>query len=254
MKKLLGLLIVGVVLASLVLTSCTGSSSTSAPANAIKVTVATDATWRPFEYVDDQTKAIVGFEIDLMKAIAAKENINAEFKDVPWDPLLAGMAQGTYDAAISSITITPDRQKAMLFSDPYWLAGQLVIVQKSNNTIKDNKTLTGDVGVQLGTTGDLEVQKITGAKSKPYDTIDLAFLDLINGQINAVVCDNPVAMYYVNQYSDKIKAAGPVFTNEGYGIAVAKGKTDLLARFNDGIKAVKNDGTMDKLAAQWKVK
>jgi polar amino acid transport system substrate-binding protein len=164
------------------------------------------------------------------------------------------MAQGTYDCAISSITITPERKKEMLFTDSYWTAGQQVVVQKDNTIITGNKTLSGKIGVQLGTTGDLEVQKIKGATSKPYDTIDLAFLDLMNGQISAVVCDNPVSMFYVNQYPDKLKAVGIPFTSEGYGIAVAKGKTSLLKSLNDGIKTCKDDGTMDKLAVQWKVK
>ena len=250
MKKLISLAVLGLVLTSLLLTACSSSSGTASA----KITVATDATWRPFEYKDDKTQQIIGFEIDLIKAIAAKENLNIEIKNVPWDPLLAGMAQGTYDCAISSITITADRKKEMDFTDSYWTAGQQVVVQKANTSITGNKTLSGNIGVQLGTTGDLEVQKVKGAVSKPYDTIDLAFLDLMNGQISAVVCDNPVSMFYVNQYPDKLKAVGSAFTSEGYGIAVAKGKTSLLKSLNDGIKACKDDGTMDKLAVQWKVK
>ena len=135
MKKLLLFLTAVLVLCGMVLSSCTGSTST-------KVRVATDATWPPFEYVNDQ-KEIVGFDIDLFKAIAKKEGLELEFVNVAWDPLLAGMAQGTYDAAISSITITDDRKKDMLFSDPYYAAGQMVVVRKDNTTItgKDSRSL-----------------------------------------------------------------------------------------------------------------
>jgi|WetSurMetagenome_2_1015567.scaffolds.fasta_scaffold139463_2 polar amino acid transport system substrate-binding protein len=247
MKKLLWLIIVGVAFFSLVLASC----SAPAPATGSAITVATDATWPPFESVNEQTKQIEGMDIDIFNAIAAKENLTVTYKNVSWDPLLAGMAQGLYDAAISSITITEDRKKDMLFSDPYFAAGQLVVVRKDNATITGKDTLKGTVAVQLGTTGDIEVQKIKGATSKPYDDIGLAFQDLMNGQVDAVVCDNPVALLYVGKNADKLKTVGAVFTDENYGIAVAKGKTDLLAKINNGLKAIKSEGVIDRASQKW---
>jgi polar amino acid transport system substrate-binding protein len=244
MKRLTWLILLGILVLSIPLTSCSSSGSA-------KITVATDATWPPFEYVNEQTKNIEGFDIDIMNAIAAKENLNIEFKNVSWDPLLAGMAQSTYDVAISSITITDARKKDMLFSDPYFAAGQLVVVRKDNTSITGKDTLTGNVGVQLGTTGDLEVQKIKAATSKPYDDIGLAFQDLMNGQVSGVVCDNPVALLYVGQNPDKLKAVGTVFTDENYGIAVAKGKSDLLTKINAGLKVIKAEGFIDKTAKTW---
>ena len=247
MKKACILVVLGLILASLVLASCSSSGNNSSA----KIIIATDATWPPFEYVDEQTKALVGFDMDIMKAIAAKQNLNIEFKNVAWDPLLAGMAQGTYDCAISSITITDERKKSMLFSDPYFAAGQIVVVRSDNTDIKGKDTLNGQVGVQLGTTGDIEVQKIKTATTKPYDDIGLAFQDLLNGQIKAVVCDNPVAVLYVGKNAGKLKLAGSAFTDENYGIAVAKAKTDLLTKINAGLKAIKADGVIEKASATW---
>ena len=243
MKKLLLFLTAVLVLCGMVLSSCTGSTST-------KVRVATDATWPPFEYVNDQ-KEIVGFDIDLFKAIAEKEGLELEFVNVAWDPLLAGMAQGTYDAAISSITITEDRKKNMLFSDPYYAAGQMVVVRKDNTTITGKDSMTGQVGAQIGTTGAMEVEKVAAATLKTYDDIGLAFQDLMNGQINAVVADNWLALGYVARNSSDLKAVGGVFTSESYGIAVAKGKTDLLAKINAGLAKVKSEGQIETLSKKW---
>jgi polar amino acid transport system substrate-binding protein len=246
MKRLLSLALAGIITASLILTGCTKASA--------KIRVASDATWPPFESVNEQTKALEGFDIDLFNAIAAKEGIEVEFVNVAWDPLLAGMAQGTYDAAISSITITPERAKAMLFSDPYFAAGQIITVRVDNTNIKSKADLSGKtVAVQLGTTGNIEVDKIAGAKSKPYDDIGLAFQDLMNGQVDAVVCDNPVALNYVGTNPTKLKTAGSAFTDEQYGIAVAKGKDDLLKKINDGLKKIKADNTIPTLSAKWKL-
>jgi polar amino acid transport system substrate-binding protein len=256
MKKLLWFFILGLVLFSLIITSCSNSSTTStavtmaslAPMN---IVVASDATWPPFESINEQNKQIEGMDIDIFNAIAEEENLQVEFKNVAWDPLLAGMAQGLYDAAISSITITEDRKKDMLFSDPYFAAGQLITVRKDNTTITGKDTLKGKVAVQLGTTGDIEVKKIAGVTDVPYDDIGLAFQDLMNGQVDAVVCDNPVALLYAGKNPDKLKNVGNVFTDESYGIAVAKGKTELLSRINAGLKAIQAEGVINTAADKW---
>ncbi|MHB8104769.1 MAG: basic amino acid ABC transporter substrate-binding protein [Dehalococcoidales bacterium] len=243
MKKLVLLGLILVMLSTLVVTSCSSGPT--------KIRVATDATWAPFEFVNDKTNQIEGFDIDLLNAIAAKENLDIEYVNVAFDALLAGMAQGMYDCAISSITITTDRAKDMLFSDPYFFAGQIVTVRKDNTTITGKDTLTGAVGAQLGTTGAMEVEKLSGVTLKTYDDIGLAFQDLMNGQINAVVCDNPVAMGYVAKNANTLKIVGKVFTDENYGIAIAKGKTDLLAKINTGIAAIIKDGLIATLSAKW---
>ncbi len=244
MKRLFCYVLVGLVLVSLVLGGCAQKPT--------KVRVATDATWPPFEYVNEQTKAIEGFDIDLLKAIAEKEGLEIEFINVGFDPLLAGIAQCQYDAAISSITITEERKQEMLFSDPYFEAGQIVTVRKDNTDIKSKDNLAGKVaGAQIGTTGAMEVQKITGATLRTYDDIGLAYQDLMNGQIDAVVADNPLALGYVGKNPDKLKTAGAVFTEENYGIAVCETNPELLAKINRGLKAVKDAGLIEQLSQKW---
>ena len=216
------------------------------------IRVATDATWPPFESVNEQTKEIEGFDIDLMKAIAEEANLEIEFVNVGWDPLLAGMAQCQYDAAISAMTITEERAKAFLFSDPYFNAGQLVTVQKSNTDISSKDDLGGKVvGAQIGTTGSFEVEKIPGATLKTYDDIGLAYQDLMNGQIDAVIADNPLALEYVGTNPTKLKAVGEVFTDESYGIAICKTEGDLQKKINSGLKAIMTQGLIDELIEKW---
>ncbi|HEX7556954.1 MAG TPA: basic amino acid ABC transporter substrate-binding protein, partial [Leptolinea sp.] len=219
---------------------------------AVKIKVASDATYPPFEVIDETTKELAGFDIDLFKAIAAKENLDVEFVNIGFDPLLAGMAQCQYDAAISAITITEERAKNMMFSDPYFKAGQAITVGIKNDTVKTDADLKGkSIGVQLGTTGDILAKKIDGANVKAYDTVDLAFQDLINGQVDAVVADNVPSEGFVGKNPDKIKVVGNLLTSEDYGISVCKKNTDLLAKINAGLAAVKADGVIDQLTAKW---
>lgn len=248
MKRKSLLLLSVVMILSMVLAAC----SSGAANQASKIRVATEATYPPFESVDENSKQLVGFDIDLFKAIAAKENLQVEFVNTPFDSVLAGISTCQFDAAISAMTITEKRKETMAFSDPYVDAGQLITVSVNNNDIKGVADLKGKkIAVQLGTTGEIEAKKIEGATVKPFDTADLAFLELVNGQVDATVVDSPTSMIYVNKYKDKIKAAGAPFTNEQYGIAVCKKNTALLKSINDGLAKVKADGTVEKLYTQY---
>lgn len=247
MKRITILLFTALVLFSVVLAACQ-----PAPKTAEKYTVVTDATWPPFETVNESTKEVEGLDVDLMKAIAEKGGFQVEFTNIPFDSLLAGLSQCQYDLAISAITITDERKKTMAFSDPYFAAGQIVVVAKDNADIHSKDDLKGKkVGAQLGTTGEIEAKAMEGVKYAAYDTIDLAFLDVISGQLDAVISDNPLALGFVGQYPDKLKSVGEVFTDENYGIAVCNKKSDLLKMVNTGLAAAKSDGTLDKLTDKW---
>ena len=225
---------------------------TATPKPKTKITVAVDATWPPFEFVDEATKEFMGFDVDLMKAIAAEGGLEVTFQNVPWDTLLAGMATGQYDAACSAMTITDERKQKFDFSDSYYSAGQLIAVQVANTTINLPADLAGKTaGAQLGTTGAIEIEKIKNAKLKNYDDITQAFLDLISAKLDAVVADNPLATVYVGKNPGKLKTVGIVFTEEYYGIAVCNKNKSLLDKINNGLKLVKNDGTVDNLIKKW---
>ena len=229
----------------------------TAPGNAIVggcgkkakvIRVATDITWPPFESVSEQTKDIEGFDIDLMNTIAEKENLETDFVNVAWDPLLTGMVQCQYDAAISAMTITEERMEQFLFSDAYFAAGQIVTVQKANADINSKVDLDGKVvGVQSGTTGSFEVERIASAILKTYDDIGLAMQDLMNGQINAVIADKLLALEYVVRNPTKLKTADEAFTDENYGIAICRTNRDLQAKINSGLEAIIAEGLIDEL-------
>lgn len=226
----------------------------SCQANATKVRVVTDAIWPPFETLDETSKQPVGFDVDLMNAIAKKESLQIEFVNAPFDSALAGLSQCQYDAAISAITITDERKKSMLFSDPYFAAGLIVIVNISNTDIRSKDDLGGKkVGAMSGTTGAFEAQKILNVQYSPYDTIDEAFLELMNGHIDAVITDNLLAISFVGKNPTKVKTVGSVFTNENYGVAVCNKQPALLAKINQGLAAVKSDGEIDQLVKKWLV-
>ena len=214
--------------------------------------VATDAAFPPFEFVDETSKEIVGFDIDLMKAIAEKADLDIRFQNVAWDPLLAGMADCQYDMAISAITILPEREEQFGFSDPYINAGQIIAVTIDNDSITSPDNLVGaTIGAQIGTTGAMEAEDIADSTPKVYDTYELAFLDLMNGQIDAVIADYPTAVAFVNQNSDQLKVVGEVFTDENYGIAFCKGNDELISKVNTALAELQDEGYIEELVNKW---
>ena len=163
----------------------------------LHMVIATDATWPPMEFVDEN-KQIVGFDIDLMQAAAKAGGFTVEFKNAAWDGIFAGLAAGKYDAVMSSVTITEDRQKAMDFSIPYINAGQVLIVKSTSRGVTTLADLKGkSVGAQIGTTGYFEIEKVSGVRPKSYDELGLAIEDLAVGRIAGVVADTPIAADYV---------------------------------------------------------
>lgn len=218
------------------------------------ITVATDATWPPMEMVD-ANKKIVGFDIDFMNAIAKEAGFTVKYKNTAWDGIFAGLGADRYDAIISSVTITPERQKQYDFSDPYINIGQILVVPKSEGRVTKIADLAGKtLGAQIGTTGAFEIKKVKGIELKNYDEIGLAFEDMAAGRIAGVVCDEPTAAHYALQraeYKAKFKIVGKPFTSESYGIVVKKGNTALVALLNKGIRAVKAKKIEDKLRKKW---
>lgn len=246
-KKTLFVLLGLAVLTTLFFTGCEKKESEV-------VMVATDATWPPMEIVDEN-KEIIGFDIDLMEAIAKKGGFAVEFKNTAWDGIFVGLAAGKYDAVISSVTITEDRMKTMDFSDSYINAGQVLIVGRDTKNVTVLADLKDEsVGAQIGTTGAFEVEKVSGVTLKTYDELGLAIEDLAAGRIAGVVADTPIAANYVLQndnYKGKLKIVGDSFTEELYGIAVKKGNEELLGKINTGLAAVKKAGTIEKLEKKW---
>lgn len=226
----------------------------AAPAAQKVIQVGTDAEYPPFEKQDGGK--IVGFDVDVLNAVAAAEGMKVNIQHTGWDPLFDGIDKGKVDMGISAITINDDRKKTYDFSDPYFEAKQLILVPK-NSTITKLDDLKGKkIGVQSATTGQTVVQERFGKTYqgiKGYDDTPAAIDDLTNGRVDAVVADNGVVLEYVKTLGgDKFKIVDdPSFKPEYYGMMVKKGNAALLAKINDGLKKIKSDGKLDALHKQY---
>jgi polar amino acid transport system substrate-binding protein len=213
--------------------------------------IGSDATYAPFESVNDKTGKIEGFDIDLINAIAAKEGFTTNIHNALFDTIFTALSYGQYDLVISASTITDERLKTVNFSNPYLSAGQIIVVRKADATkISKPEDLAGlTVGVQKGTTGADTAKKIKNVKAvKEFDTIPEAFQALANKDLDAVINDLPTSLDNIrNNPSLGLVAVGSVLTSEFYGIAVRKDCTALLTKINEGLAKVIADGTYAKI-------
>ena len=220
------------------------------------VRVATDATYPPFEMADTATKEIVGYDIDLMNEICALVKCKAEFKNTAFDGIFAALQKGDYDAVVSGVTITEERDKTMDFTEAYIEVGQVVLVRANETRINGVDDLADKVvAVQIGTTNDERASAMQKEKKiktvKRFKSFDLAVKSLLNRDADAVIIDNTGASGYMGTNPDKLKVAGEKFTNEGLGIVVREGDATLQSAFNGALAELKKNGTLDRLYQKW---
>ena len=219
-----------------------------------KFIVATDCTWPPMEMLD-ANKQPIGFDVDFITAVGKAAGFEVDVRNIAWDGIFGGVATGQYDIVAAATTITEERQKQFDFSDPYYEVAQAVVLP-AGKSIKSLADLQGKkVGGQIGTTGIFVMRKANAnADIKEYDDVGLAIQDLVGGRLDAVICDDPVAMYYVNKKPDtagKLNISFKAEEKEYYGFTVRKGRKDLVEKLNKGIAAVKASGEDRKIAEKW---
>ncbi|NLY38192.1 MAG: basic amino acid ABC transporter substrate-binding protein [Firmicutes bacterium] len=216
------------------------------------LTMGTNAEFAPFEFVDENNQ-IVGFDVDLASTIADKLGMKLEIQDMEFEGLVAAVASGRIDIAVAAMTITEERLEEVNFSDPYYIAGQAIVVPKDNTAIRSEADLLDKrVAVQLSTTGDIIVTEMGVPEEQivRLQKVTHVFMELQNGRVDAIVIDIPVAERY-SRNDDSLKIVSGNFEEEHYGIAVAKENEELLEQINDALRELKEDGTYDRLIEKW---
>jgi polar amino acid transport system substrate-binding protein len=204
-----------------------------------KLVVGTSAGFPPFEIMKEGE--LTGFDVDLMEAIAEEQGFKLEWQDIAFASLIPALDAGKVDVVAAAMTVTSERDKKVDFSNPYWSADQAVIVREDSKLNVVQVLMGGRmIGAQTGTTGaswieDELVKKeiISSNVSRHYDTYVMAVRDLVNGRLDSVVVDTPVANTFTERQPVKIIAK--LVTGEKYGLAVKEGSSELLYKLNAGL-------------------
>jgi polar amino acid transport system substrate-binding protein len=218
------------------------------------VSVATDSTWPPMEYINRQGE-LVGFDVDLLREIGRRSGFRPVFTTVSWDGIFAGLMARQYDMIASSVTLLEERKRRMLFSEPYFRAAQYLVVPAGKEEIRNLEDLTGgEVGAQIGTTGSRLVEGTEGVVLRAYDDLALAVEDLATGRLDGIVADMAIVEYFVlsqPRYGGLLRVADTPYTVEDYAFAVRKDLEGLRDAINDGLRSVREDGTLARIREFW---
>ena len=262
----------GLTVAALALTACGGSASTasSAAASSVaasseaastsaaelttveagKLTMATNATFPPYEMTTD-AGTIEGIDVETAQAIADKLGLELQIDDMDFDAALLSVQQGKADIAMAGITVTDERMAVMSFSDSYATGIQSVIVPEGSDIASVDDLAGKKIGTQRGTTGYLYCSDDFGEDAVvAYDNGLTAVQALNNGQVDAVVIDNEPAKAYVES-NPGLKILDTSYAEEDYAIGMNKSNTALLEAVNAALEELEADGTLQAIVDKY---
>ncbi len=227
-----------------------GDGSLDRVKKAGKIVFATDDTYPPMEYRDNNNK-IAGFDIDLATEVAARLGVKVEFESTKWDGLIPGLTAKKYDAIISTMNDTEERRKEVNFAD-YANLDQVFVVRADGKPVTKLDQLAGlRVAVQTETTSAELAEKVKGAKVTKFDSFNDTFVELKNKKADVIVVDEPVGKYYAKLDPRTFKVSGEAATRIPVGMALRKDDKELAEAITKAIADMKKDGKYKDLSLKW---
>jgi polar amino acid transport system substrate-binding protein len=216
--------------------------------------VGLDDTFAPMGFRDNDGE-LVGFDVDLAKAVSERLGVEVRFQPIDWDAKVLELNSGAIDMIWNGLTITDARKEEMLFSNPYIANTQMVMVQEGSSIDLINDLVGVKLGVQSSSAAEEavlanEVSDSFGEFLK-YDTYNLALLELENGTIDAVVIDEIMGRYIISQSPDTYAVASENFGEEEYGVGFRLESGDIRDAINDALTAMIADGTAGEISEAW---
>ena len=226
---------------------------TSAHAQTKELVVGSSATYRPFAY-ESPSKEILGYDVDIIKAVAQKAGLQIKIVNTPWTGIFASLNNGDVDLVISGVTINDKRKQSYDFTTPYFEARQLIAVH-GNSSAKNLKDLAGKkIGVVTGSTGDDMASREFG-KTNPdirrFESTPVVISELANNGLDAAIGDNGVIAFRTQEHKQLKTLNDPSFPKEYFGIVVKQGNKALLDKLNTGLAAIKADGSYAQIYKKW---
>lgn len=240
---------IGWMLAALTVATCAGCGRGGAGKCLV---LGTDAKFPPFEMRagDD----VVGFDVEIAKAIAAQAGLPLKIEEMEFDRLLPALADGKVDFVLAALSITDDRRAQVDFSVPYYKATQVALILAGGLVPESKEELKGlRTAAQAGTTGYAAAEELTAPENIRAVASPLAAaVDLMNSQVDVAILDEQPAMKLATDHPE-LYLIRPEYPEEFYGVAVRKGNTNLLETVNQTLGALSADGRYDRFVDQWLV-
>ena len=216
------------------------------------IRIATEGAYPPFNFIDASGE-VKGFDVEIANALCEEMDANCELVTQNWDGIIPGLIAGRYDAIIASMSITPERQEAVSFSEPYY-SNKLQFIAPRDSGFGPGDAAGSAIGAQRATIAAQWLEEnVPDADIRLYDTQENAYLDLESGRLDAVLAD----VYVSYEWLDSDEGAAyefkgdPVYDDDKIAVAVRKDDQVLAERFSEAIKAIRADGTYQAINANY---
>lgn len=206
----------------------------------------------PFAFQDPADPSrLIGCEVELMDALCKKLGREGAFVQNTWDGLIPGLERGNYDVAINAIEITPERQRVVNFSEPYYVTFEQFMVREGDERVKGLSGLKGlKVGTYKGALAENILEAQGGMEIRLYEMVEPMYRDLLNGRLDATLLDHPLALY-CGKPIPGIRFVGAPVARLSYGIALRKADRALLAEINRALAELKREGKLREIFERW---
>ena len=213
--------------------------------------VATEGTFSPFSYYNDKNE-LVGYDVDVARAVTEKLGLKIEFLTAPWDAMLAAFDAGKADAVFNQVSITDERKKKYEYSVPYTVVYGAIIVHKDNNDIKSFEDLKGKKNADSATSNWAQVAKKYGAQNVTVDSFAKSMELLIARRVDTVVRDNTVFYDFLKQRPDApIKIAAKLKDVDYSAAIVQKGNKELADQISKALNELKAEGKLKEISLKY---
>lgn len=217
--------------------------------------VGMDASYPPFEAIDETTGELRGYDVELGREIGRRLDLEVQFVNIGFDGLYDALIAKKVDAVISALPYDPLRTQDVFYTTSYFNAGLVLVVKEGETEIESVDDLGGrTLGVEWGSDSDAQgrrlVKRLDGLTLHPYPTPVDTLWGLKNGEVEAVLVD-AVSAYHFIKYEGAVRIVGEPVTDESYVIAVGPTSTELLSALNAVLLALRDDGTLIRLRDEW---
>ena len=243
-----------ILLAAAVLSMATpafAQSAVEAVQQAGKLRIGTEGTYAPFTF-RDASGALVGFDVEIGRAVAEKLGVDAEFVEGPWDGLIAGIDANRYDVVINQVGINAERQAKYDFSEPYIASKAALVVRGDNTDITSFESLSGKTSAQSLTSNFGKLAETYGATLVGTEGFDQSIALVLQGRADATINDSLSFFDFKKQQPNAdVKVVATADDADFSGILLAKGKPELLAAINEALASIKADGTYAEISQKY---
>ncbi len=247
-KSLLALILLGSLLA---LAACGGSSGENQVKSSGVLRVGTEGVYAPFSYHDGSSGELVGYDVDVAKAVADKLGVRVEFVETPWDAMFAALEANRFDVVANEVTINDERKAKYDLSDPYSVGEGVIVTRSDDNSIKTLADLKGKVAAENATSNWSEVARKAGARVEAVEGFTQAIKLLNQGRVDVVVNDSIAVYAYLAETGDKtVKIAGDVGEKSEQGFAARK-DSGLLPDLNKALDELRSEGKLADISQKY---